>query len=114
MLFLLFHFTGYFYISWIIGIIILLIIISNLFLGSKKLVSGAGKEFLRDMETDMEKATGKTPDKKYLTEIVKETGRKTGEALAPEDYTYKLKDPWVQTGQGSKNFLDGLKKIFRK
>ncbi len=107
-----FYFNGPYFIAWIIGILILLIVISNLFSSTTGIAKATGKELLRDVESDMEKANPTTPNKEYLKEIIKETGRKTGEALAPENYTYKNKNLWEKIGQGTKNFFNGLKKIF--
>lgn len=111
-LFFFFYFSGFQWIAWITGILILFIVISNLFSSGTKAVKVTGKELMRDIESDMEKAQPSTPNKEYLKEIVKETGRKTGEALAPQDYTYKNKNFWKKAGQSAKNFLNGLKKIF--
>jgi hypothetical protein len=114
LLFLLFHFSGYFIFSWILGVFIILVAVSNLLSGTKRIAVGTKKELFRDMEQDMSKAEPKPPQKEYLTEIVKETGRKTGEFLAPEDFTYKSKGFWGRIGKGAKNFFSGLEKLFRK
>lgn len=114
MLFLWFYFNGPAIASWITGALILLIVTAKLFSGAVSVGKSAGKELTRDMETDMEKAKPKHPSGEYLTEVVKETGRKTGEALAPQDYTYKMKNSWSRAGQGAKNFWHGLSRLFRK
>ncbi len=114
LLFLVFYFYGPPWVAWGIGILILLIVTAKLFSGTAKIGKGIGKEFTREMETDMMKSNGKPPSKEYLTEISREAGRKTGEFLQPEEYTYKSKGYVGKFGQGAKNFWNGLMKIFRK
>lgn len=106
------YFSEFRWISWIIGLLILLIVVSGLFSSTVNATKTLGKELTRDMETDMEKAHPKPPSSKYLTSIVKEAGKKTGEFLAPEDYSYKAKNPVGRIGKGAKNFLEGLGALF--
>jgi len=109
-----FYFNEPYWIAWIIGILILLIVLAKLFSGAFSVGKAGAKEFTRDMETDMMNANGKGPSAEYLTEVIKETGRQSGQALAPQDYTYKSKGLVGNLGQAAKNFWNGLAKIFRK
>ena len=110
-----FYFNGPALAEWITGILILLIVLAKLLSGALGIGRAGAKELTRDMESDMEKAQPKPPSGEYTTEIIKEAGRKSGEYLgAPQDYVYKQKDLFGNLGQGAKNFLKGLGKIFRK
>ncbi|MBU2476480.1 hypothetical protein KKG83_03345 [Candidatus Micrarchaeota archaeon] len=112
MLFLYFYSYGPLWIAWVFGLAILLIVVSKLFSGAKTVAVAGRKEFTRDMESDMEKASPKAPNKEFLSEIARETGRKAGEALAPQEYSYKGKGFVGKLGQGAKNFWNGLGNLF--
>jgi len=99
--------------EWVIGILILLMVLAKLFSGILGIGKAGAKEFTRDMETDMMNAKGKGPSKEFLTEVVRETGRKSGEFLgAPESYVYKQKDLIGNLSQGAKNFFAGITALF--
>ncbi len=114
LLFFWFYFNGPHLIAWITGVLILISITAKLIEGTAKIGKAGAKELTKDIETKMQEAQPKPPSKEYLTEIVKETGRQSGQALAPEDYTYKNKNFWKNMGQAAKNFWKGLSRIFRK
>ncbi|PIN98208.1 MAG: hypothetical protein COT90_05420 [Candidatus Diapherotrites archaeon CG10_big_fil_rev_8_21_14_0_10_31_34] len=108
-----FHFKGPVIAEWVIGILILLMVLAKLFSGILGIGKAGAKEFTRDMETDMMNAKGKGPSKEFLTEVVRETGRKSGEFLgAPESYVYKQKDLIGNLSQGAKNFFAGITALF--
>jgi Ca2+/Na+ antiporter len=114
LLFFVFYFSEFKWVSWILGVLILLIVVSKLFSGAKSVAVTGGKELTRDIESDMMNASPKAPSKEYLTEIARETGRKAGEALAPQEYSYKGKGFVGKLGHGATNFFSGLGKLFRK
>ena len=107
-----FYFNGPYYIAWVSGILVLLMVTGKLVGGIFSFGKAGAKEFTRNMETDMQNASPKPPSGEYLTEIARETGRKTGEFIAPEDYVYKSKGLIGNLGQGAKNFFEGINSLF--
>jgi len=116
LIFIIFFFSGDLkWISWIVGVLIILIVIANLFSGTKKIAGGASKELFREMETDMQNAQPKPPEGKYLKGMIRDTGKTTAEFFGPE-FSDKDEDKsfWEQLSKGINNFFSGLGKIFRK
>jgi len=96
------------------GIAAIIVLISEALRAGAKVGAKATNTLTAGMKKEIMDSKPKPPSGEYLKEIVKEAGKKTGEAMAPPEYKMKYDNLLGKLAAGTKSFWSGINKLFRK
>jgi ABC-type bacteriocin/lantibiotic exporter with double-glycine peptidase domain len=102
-LFVLFFLSGELKLAALIILLFYIVLIIKIF-----------SRFFSEVTVEMDKAKPKGLDEDYAVSLIESLGDKASEMIfSPRTKTYKANNLSARAGQGAKNFIEGIKKIFR-
>ena len=115
-LLLVFLWIGQPWLAIIIGILIVLYALTSFSVKAGRAVGKSAKKQGSQIYSDLDKASPKSPDAmKTIDSSLKELGKKFGEfAYADPNAKYKSPNTKLRIAKGLNNFIEAMKKLFKK
>ncbi|MDO8537979.1 MAG: hypothetical protein Q7S21_03790 [archaeon] len=109
------------WIAIIIGLLIILYALTSLSVKAGRAVGKSAKKHGSQIYADLDKASPKAPDAmKTIDSSMKEIGKKFGDAIVQNkdyrtpDSSFKSPNKKLRIAKGLSNFVEGMKKLFKK